>query len=289
MRKKLLVAITTFVLTLAVAAIAPARVAELGTTVDQQTAACPQDCQAIGQVSGFQIQVGTRKLPYRLRSFGKVVAFTIKLGNETVLFDAGTGGQFRTPVGDKYILEGMQVSGAQGGMAQSESGNSFKDPVTGRNTGTSFSLLALQRFQAHPDCPPGPHGNHRHVRQNAAQTVHGSDRTYGCVYKTARLLYTVTYIPDPKPTSQAPKKKPTTTTPTGAAAVTARAPMSNVEQTFPVFRTAESGPESALILTPQLIVQFRGTRIREPGLRAAARPGIGIGRARPGQVDRHRT
>lgn len=52
-------------------------------------------------------------------------------------------------------------------------------------------------------------------------------------------------------------RTPTTTTPTGAAAVTARTPIGNIEQTFPVFRTTESGPESALILTPQLIVQFK--------------------------------
>jgi hypothetical protein len=55
------------------------------------------------------------------------------------------------------------------------------------------------------------------VRQDAAQTVRGSTRTYGCVYKTARLLYTVTYIPDPKATTKAPTKKTTgtgtTTTP----------------------------------------------------------------------------
>src|SRR5205814_7848924 len=49
-------------------------------TLDQQTAACPDNCQAVGQVSGFQIQNGTRKNAYRLRSYGKVVSFSIKLG-----------------------------------------------------------------------------------------------------------------------------------------------------------------------------------------------------------------
>src|SRR4051795_8056232 len=80
MRRKLLVATATISAVLTYAAVAPARVAELGTTLDQNTAACPQDCQAIGQVSGFQIQQGTRKNPYRLRSYGKAVAFSIKLG-----------------------------------------------------------------------------------------------------------------------------------------------------------------------------------------------------------------
>src|SRR4051795_2722623 len=80
MRMKFLVTIATIVLALAVAALALGRVAELGTTLDGNTASCPQDCQAIGQVSGFQIQQGTRKNPYRLRSYGKGVAFSIKLG-----------------------------------------------------------------------------------------------------------------------------------------------------------------------------------------------------------------
>src|SRR5215213_7650453 len=42
-----------------------------------------------------------------------------------------------------------QITGAKGRMQQAESGNSSKDPITGRNSGTSFSLLTLQRFQAH--------------------------------------------------------------------------------------------------------------------------------------------
>src|SRR5436190_24354045 len=80
MRKQLLVAIGTIVAALLVASVALGRVSELGTTLDDDTAACPDNCEAVGQVSGFQIQQGTRKLPYRLRSYGKVVAFTVKLG-----------------------------------------------------------------------------------------------------------------------------------------------------------------------------------------------------------------
>jgi hypothetical protein len=52
-------------------------------------------------------------------------------------------------------------------------------------------------------------------------------------------------------------RTPSATTPTGAATAAARAPLGEVEETFPVFRTADMGPESALILTPQIIVQFK--------------------------------
>src|SRR3954471_21753753 len=80
MSRKLLVATVTIIAALVVAAVAMGKVTELGTTLGDHTAACPDNCQAIGQVSGFQIQQGKRKLPYRLRSFGKVVAFSVKLG-----------------------------------------------------------------------------------------------------------------------------------------------------------------------------------------------------------------
>ena len=84
MRKKLLVLICTIAAALLVATVALGRVAELGTTLGDHTAACPDNCQAIGQVSGFQIQQGSRRNPYRLRSYGKVVAFSVKLGKPNV-------------------------------------------------------------------------------------------------------------------------------------------------------------------------------------------------------------
>lgn len=53
------------------------------------------------------------------------------------------------------------------------------------------------------------------------------------------------------------RSTPSVRTPTGTAPAAARAPLGNVEQTFPVFRTTEADQEAALILTPQLIVQFK--------------------------------
>ena len=50
--------------------------------------------------------------------------------------------------------------------------------------------------------PLGPN----HLRRcsssvQAAQTTLGQTATYGCIYRTARLMYTVTYIPDPRITN----------------------------------------------------------------------------------------
>src|SRR3954453_8651002 len=64
---------------LAAAAPASADVKELGGS-DFPAASCPTDCQAIGQVTGYQVQVGSAKNPMQITKPGKIVAFTIALG-----------------------------------------------------------------------------------------------------------------------------------------------------------------------------------------------------------------
>ena len=231
MRKKLLVATVTILAAFIVVAVAAARVAELGTTLDQNTASCPDNCQAIGQVSGFQIQQGTRKNPYRLRSYGKVVAFTVKLGkpkaDQITFFNKLFGGPpqimltvlkpFKPQKGEKrqpnkYTLAGSSPLFDLTNYFGSEPTFALPRPLTikpGYVVGITvptwapaFSVNLGQDMQWRSSRDPK---NCDDVRQDAAQDIRGSNRTYGCVYKTARLLYTVTYIPDPKPTTT-PKK-----------------------------------------------------------------------------------
>src|SRR4051795_8250115 len=232
MRKKLLVAAGTILVACLVAAVALGRVSELGTTLDQNTAACPDNCQAIGQVSGFQIQQGTRRLPYRLRSYGKVVAFTVKLGkpnaSQITFFNKLFGGppqimltvlrpfvpkkgEAKAP--NKYVLAGSSPLFELTNFFGSEPTFALPRPLTikpGYTVGITVPTWApafavnladdmVWRSSRDPK-------NCDDVRQDAAQDIRGSTRTYGCVYKTARLLYTVTYIPDPKPTTAPPKK-----------------------------------------------------------------------------------
>ena len=232
MRNKLFVAIVTIVAALAVAAVASGRVAELGNTLDDATAACPATCQAIGQVSGFQIQQGTRKNPYRLRSYGKVVAFSVKLGkpnaSQVTFFNKLFGGPpqimltvlkpYKAPRGqktppNKYVLSGSSPLFDLQNYFGSVPTFALPRPLTikpGYVVGITVPTWApafavnlgddmVWRSSRDPKkCDD--------VRQDAAQDIRGSTRTYGCVYKTARLLYTVTYIADPKPTT-APNKK----------------------------------------------------------------------------------
>jgi hypothetical protein len=231
MRKKLLVATVTILAALGITAAAFGTVSELGTTLDDQTAACPDACQAIGQVSGFQVQQGTRLKPYRLRSYGKVVAFTVKLGkpnaSQTQFFNKLFGGPpqimltvlrpWVAPKGqkkqpDKYVLAGQSpvfnlqnYFGSEPTFALPRPLSIKPHDVVGITVPTwvpAFAVNLGDDMQWRSSRDPK---NCDDIRQDAAQDIHGSARTYNCVYKTARLLYTVTYIRDPQPT--------TTTTP----------------------------------------------------------------------------
>ncbi|HYZ29170.1 MAG TPA: hypothetical protein VE570_08965 [Thermoleophilaceae bacterium] len=236
MRKKLLAVIGTVIAALVVASVALGRVAELGTTLDDNTAACPDNCQAIGQVSGFQIQKATRKNPYRLRSYGKVVAFTVKLGkpndSQIQFFNKLFGGPPQimltvlkpyTPAAgekrqaNKYVLaatsplyELTNYFGSDPTFALPRPLSIKPGYIVGMTVPTwapAFAVNLGDDMQWRSSRDPASCDD---VRQDAAQDVRGSARTYGCVYKTARLLYSVTYIPDPKPTTTPNPKSPTT-------------------------------------------------------------------------------
>lgn len=235
MRRKLLVAVVTIAAAFAVATVALGRVSELGTTLDDSTAACPNNCQAINQVSGFQIQQGTRKNPYRLRSYGKVVAFTVKLGKPTTdqvnFYNTHFGGPaqimltvlkpFTVPRGqkrqpNKYTLVGQSpiydlpnYFGSSPTFALPRPLSIKPGYVVGITVPTwapAFAVNLGPDMQWRSSRDPK---NCNDVTQDAAQNIRGSSRTYGCTYTTARLLYSVTYIPDPKPTTTPTKPKTT--------------------------------------------------------------------------------
>src|SRR4051812_22337421 len=53
---------------------------ELGATTQRPQVSCPDNCQAVGQVTGFEVQQGAVKKPFQPKRRGKVVAFSVTLG-----------------------------------------------------------------------------------------------------------------------------------------------------------------------------------------------------------------
>lgn len=80
-----LAAITACLAALVVAAAADATVSEIGTPSNAPfpPQGCPQNCTAVGHVTGIQTEVGSDKDPYTVPQAGSVVAFTVEVGKPT--------------------------------------------------------------------------------------------------------------------------------------------------------------------------------------------------------------
>jgi hypothetical protein len=209
---------------LAAAAPASASVSEVGGRLPKVPASCPDACQAIGKVSGFQAQVGTSMHPYTMRRPGKIVAFSITLGNPRAdqidFFNKLFGGPpqarliiLRQPrKSKKYLETGMSDTFELQDYLGSTPTFALKQPLTVKK-----GYIVAISVSTWAPAFSGTLGNDQvwrssrdpakcdDVQQDAAQDVLGSQRTYGCLYRKARLLYTATFVPQPKKTT--PQKK----------------------------------------------------------------------------------
>jgi hypothetical protein len=218
---KRLTALTSACLALALPAAASADLRQIGQPTAFPAASCPDNCQAIARVSGYQVQIGQSKNTFRINQPGRVVAFTLKLGEP----NADQLNYFKTTFGQVSqarvaILKPARTKQRHRLVAQSELFN--LEPYFG--TTATFALeksLPVGKGQiigvTVPTWAPAfAHGlpednvwrssNHAEdctsaTPPPAAQMSIGSLRIYGCLYRTARLLYSVHYVIDPKPKS----------------------------------------------------------------------------------------
>jgi hypothetical protein len=224
--KRLLPALTALFLLLAGTAYAAfasqaSSTREIGDFPDQPfpDAGCPTNCQAVGHVTGYQVQIGKHKNPFVIRQNGKIVAFTIRLGkpdkSQTQFFTNLFGG---TPQARLSLLKTARTGKRARLAAQSELFDLSKylgstptlvlSKPLAVQAGSTLALTvptwapafainlgsdqAWRSSRAQNDC--------NGTSQAAQQTV-GTLHPYLCFYRTARLLYSATFVPDPKPTS----------------------------------------------------------------------------------------
>jgi hypothetical protein len=81
---------------LALPAAASAKIAELGQLADGVRGACPENCQAVSRTTGYQAKVGPERTLYQAPADGRIVAWTIALGKpgpkQTAFFTERLGG-----------------------------------------------------------------------------------------------------------------------------------------------------------------------------------------------------
>lgn len=231
---------------LALPAAAQARVIELGAGGQPPAASnCPNDpCVAAYQVTAYQGRSGTLKNPFVVPRAGNIVAFSVSLGKLTptqVTFFNGRFGQ--DPQVQLSILRRSTKKGKKGNhrlMSQSE----VYDVTSFLGSTPTFALDKPIRVQKDyrvaltvPTWAPvldtvdldrsswwrasrqkNECGKDDQLSPPSVQDEIGEVVDYACTYFNSRLLYTATYIPDPRPTDGSDKKKKKKTS---AAAVTA--------------------------------------------------------------------
>jgi len=228
--KRTLLPILAVLLALALAPAASARVVELGAVPNSTVKpACPADpCEAAVRVSGLQGRAaGGPKNPYYIRRDGYIVAFTVQLSRpsaEQVTYfndNFGTPSQARLSVlrrGEtrktrlNYRLVGQTDLYELDRYFGSSPTFVLDEPLRVRKTNwialtvpTWAPLFAnnltrsdwWRASRAKNSCETP-----RSLNQFAVEDLRDIS-VFGCTYHGARLLYSATYVPDPRPTVEA--------------------------------------------------------------------------------------
>lgn len=189
----------------------------LGQTATEPDPSCPDlPCQAIGSVTGFQVNNGQTSLPFSVPNDGTIKAWTLTLaqptGSQRTFFNGffGTPPQARLAIlrrvpgtsPPRYNLRhqgSVKVLSPYLGQTVKFSSNLKveKGDIVGLTVPTwapafAQDLTAKNVWRASREedaCK-----NATDIRQGEPQEKVGTRKTYGCKYTTARLLYTATLV-----------------------------------------------------------------------------------------------
>lgn len=232
-------ALLAIVLGLGSAGAAP-RIAVLGAATPAAPS-CPNNCQAVGKTTGFQVNIAGTKNPFVVPFRGKIVAWSIKTGapstkpnpqnnnqSDMDFFNKSFGGnpkagiavlkpinkairahspvyklKGQSPVEDLSDVLGQTTTFTLSQPLRVKAGQVVALSVPTWAPAFAVSQSADTVWQA--SRPKDKCTNTSDILSGTAHTDIGSQRLYGCSYKTARLLYSATVVADP---AAAPKKPP---------------------------------------------------------------------------------
>jgi hypothetical protein len=189
----------------------------LGNTATVPDPSCPDlPCQAVGSVTGFQVNNGQTKLPFLVPNDGTIKSWTLTLAQPTNSQRAFFNGFFGTPPEARLSIL-RRVPGTnpprynlrrQGSikvlspyLGQTVKFGSNLEVEKGDIVGLTVPTWAPAFAQDLPadnvwraSRAPGTCTNSTDIRQGEPQQTVGKRATYGCKYTTARLLYTATLV-----------------------------------------------------------------------------------------------
>jgi len=189
----------------------------LGQTATEPDPSCPElPCQAVGSVTGFQVNNGQARLPFAVPRDGTIKAWTLTLAQPTNSQRAFFNGFFGTPPEARLAIlrrvpgtdpprYNLRRQGAIkvlspylgqtvkfGSNLKVEKGDIVGLTVPTWAPAFAQNLDAANVWRASRE--PGTCKNATDIRQGEPQQRPGSRATYACKYTTARLLYTATLV-----------------------------------------------------------------------------------------------
>ena len=182
---------------------------------------CPDNCQALTRTTGYQAKVGPDRELYRAPANGRIVAWSVALGKpgpkQTAFFEERYGGTRRrrsscsTPARSSAArssrrrrCSGSRTTSARPSSSRSRDAADPQGPVhraDGRRRGRRRLQIGLPSDTSWRSSR-APTGCLDTTTQFAlARRSH--DALFRCLYKTARLTYSATFIPSPTPPTSA--------------------------------------------------------------------------------------
>jgi hypothetical protein len=189
----------------------------LGQTASEPDPSCPDlPCQAVGSVTGFQVDNGQTKLPLTVPHDGTIKAWTLTLAQPTNSQRTFFNGFFGTPPQARLAIL-RRIPGTSPPRYNLRRQGSVKvlSPYLGQTVKFSADLKVEKGDIVGLTVPTwapafaqdltasnvwrasreeGACKNATDIRQGEPQEKVGTRRTYGCKYTTARLLYTATLV-----------------------------------------------------------------------------------------------
>lgn len=191
----------------------------LGQTSTVPDPSCPETpCQAIGSVTGFQVNNGQTKLPFLVPRDGTIKSWTLTLAQPTNSQRSFFNGFFGTPPEARLAII-RRIPGTNPPRYNLRRQGSIKvlTPYLGQTVRFGANLRVNKNDIVALSVPtwapafaqdlssrnvwrasrePGACTNATKIRQGEPQQRVGKRATYGCRYRTARLLYTATLVQD---------------------------------------------------------------------------------------------
>jgi hypothetical protein len=221
MKRISMVLLASAALALALPALAPATLAEvgvIGTTTPATVPSCPAtECLAVSRTTGFQVKVGSERNLLSAPRAGTIVAWTITLGNPNATqikyFETNEGGpaeagiailapQRKPNLTYKLVAQSplVKLTPYFGKTAQFPLETTIpikKGYIVALTVPTWAPALALGFGSDTSWRASRPKAGCKTTSSQTAQTEVGAAVQYYCLYQTARLTYSATLISTP--------------------------------------------------------------------------------------------